>query len=47
MNTMPGVVIKANDDAAFAESLFVVIAECEERKASSVPGVVSVDADYT
>jgi hypothetical protein len=43
---MPSVVIEANDDAAFVESLFVVIAKCEEREASSVPGVVSVDADY-
>jgi hypothetical protein len=44
---MPGVVIDADDDAVPIESLFVVVAECKERKVSSVPRVVFVDADYT
>jgi hypothetical protein len=44
---MPSVIVEADDDAAFTESLFVVIAECEERKASSVPRVVSVNTDYS
>jgi hypothetical protein len=44
---MPGVVVEADDNAVSIESLFVVVAECKERKVSSVPGVVFVDADYT
>jgi hypothetical protein len=43
---MPSVVIETDDDAALVKSLFVVVAECEERKVSSVPGVVFVDTDY-
>jgi hypothetical protein len=47
MNAMPSVIVEADNDAAFAESSFVVITECEERKASSIPRVVFVDVDYT
>jgi hypothetical protein len=43
---MPGVIVEADNDAVSVKPLFVVIAECKEREVSSVPGVVSVDADY-
>jgi hypothetical protein len=47
MNAMPSVIVEADNDAVSIELLFVVIAECKERKVSSVPGIVSVDVDYT
>jgi hypothetical protein len=44
---MPSVIVEADDNAVSIEPLFVVIAKCKERKVSSVPGIVSIDADYT
>jgi hypothetical protein len=46
MNTVPGVVIEANDGTPFGESLLVVVAKCKECESFLVLSIVLVDVDY-
>jgi hypothetical protein len=47
MNSVPGVVIEADDDAPFGESLLVVVTKCKECESFLVLSIVLVDVDYS
>jgi hypothetical protein len=47
MDTMPGVVIEADDGTPFGEFLLVVVTKCEECKSFLVLSIVLVNVDYS